>query len=205
MSQQLNLLPQAKNRYSPALVALLILGLVAIMLLSAWGIKRSMLATARVEEAASAAQLKDATAQLEERFRARSQQLNAEIDALRTRAAAAEQVLALSAGVGKPEGYSPYFSLLGKLREEGVWLTGVTVNQAGKSMQLTGQALDKDALLRYTQRLNAAFADTGIQLSALEMVSQTIGSATPAGGAGTLPVGAGSKGGPLKVIQFTLR
>jgi len=185
MSQQLNLLPQAKSRYSPALVALLILGLVALMLFSAWGIKRSMRTpTRRVVEGGGrrAAQLKDATAQLEERFRARSQQLNAEIDALRTRAAAAEQVLALSAGVGKPEGYSPYFSLLGKLREEGVWLTGVTVNQAGKSMQLTGQALDKDALLRYTQRLNAAFADTGIQLSALEMASQTIGSATPAGG-----------------------
>lgn len=202
MSQQLNLLPQVKSRYTPVMVALLILSVLLLLLFATWGVKRSMLATARMEEAASAAQLKDATAQLEERFRARSQQLNAEIDALRTRAAAADQVLALSAGVGKPEGYSPYFSVLATVREEGVWLTGVTVNQAGRSLQLAGQTLDKDGLLRYTQRLNMAFADAGIQLSALEMTSQTINPAAPAGGLGA---GAGLKGEPLNVIQFTLR
>jgi Tfp pilus assembly protein PilN len=205
MSQQLNLLPQAKSRYSPALVALSILGLALLIVLSAWGVKRSMLTTARIEEAASAAQAKEASAQLEERFRARSQQLNAEIEALKTRAAAAEQVLALSAGVGKPEGYSPYFALLGTIREEGVWLTGVTVNQAGKSMQLTGLALDKDALLRYTQRLNAAFASTGIQLSALEMTAQTANAAASSGGTGASVAGIGNRGNSLKVIQFTLR
>jgi len=100
MSQQLNLLPKPKANYSPALVALLILGMVILVLFATWGIKRSILASVRAEEAASAVQLKVVTAQLEERFRARSAQLNAEIEALRLRAAAAEQVLALAAGVG---------------------------------------------------------------------------------------------------------
>jgi Tfp pilus assembly protein PilN len=200
MSQQLNLLPKAKTNYSPALAALLILGIVILVLFAIWGVKRSILASARAEEAASAVQLKVVTAQLEERFRARSAQLNAEIEALRPRAAAAEQVLALAAGVGKPEGYSPYFSALATVREEGVWLTGVTVNQAGKSLRLSGQSLDKDALLRYTRRVDAAFANEGIHLSALEMTMQTLVPAPLPAGAGM----AGAKGVPLNVIKFTL-
>lgn len=200
MSQQLNLLPKTKANYSPALVALLILGMVILVLFATWGVKRSMLASARAEEAASAVQLKVVTAQLEERFRARSAQLNAEIEALRPRAAAAAQVLALAAGVGKPEGYSPYFSTLATVREEGVWLTGVTVKQAGKSLQLSGQSLDKDALLRYTRRVDAAFTNEGIRLSALDMTMQTIVPAVPPAGAGV----AGAQGVPLHVIKFTL-
>lgn len=196
MSQQINLLPQAKGNYSPAAVALLILGVVLLALFAAWGVKRAILATARTDEAASAAQLTEVNAKLEERFRAQSTQLNAEIDALRPHAEAAGQVLALAVAIGKPEGYSPYFSSLAAVREDGVWLTGVTVSQAGKSLQLSGQSLDKDAVLRYTQRVNAAFAKAGIQLTALEMTSQPLGTAGTVGTAGA--------GDPLTVVKFTL-
>jgi hypothetical protein len=196
MSQQLNLLPRGKTGYSPAAVALLILGLVAFGLFTTWGIKRSILATTRAEEAASAAQLKEVTAQLEERFRARAAQLNAEITALTPRAEEARQVLALAAAVGKIEGYSPYFSSLAKIREDGVWLTDATVSKSGKSLQLGGHSLNKDAVMRYTERLNTAFADSGVQLTALEMTLEAAGKGSAS---------ADAKGVLLNSVKFTLR
>ncbi|NJD36055.1 MAG: hypothetical protein FIA96_14695 [Betaproteobacteria bacterium] len=197
MSQQLNLLPKAKSRYSPATMALIILGVVLLALLVSWGVKRSMLAAARAAEVASAARLKEVNAQFEQRFRSRAAQINAEIEALKPRAAEAEQVILLAAGVGKPEGYSPYFSSLAAVREDGLWLSDVTVGQAGKSLQVTGQSLDKEAVLRYSQKLNTAFASSGIKLTELEMTSQLL---MPAG---TTP--AADKGGGLTVIRFALR
>lgn len=192
MSQQLNLLPPVKSRHSSAAVALYILGLVVLALLATWGVKRSMLASARADEAASAAQLKEVNAQFEQRFRSRSAQINAEIEALRPRAAEAEQVILLAAGVGKPEGYGFFFSSLAKIREDRLWLSEITVSKSGKSLQLAGQSLDKDAVLRYTQRLNSAFADSGIKLTTLEMTSQSLGTA-------------GDKSANLPVIKFSLR
>jgi hypothetical protein len=204
MSQQLNLLPQAKARYSPAAVALMILGCVMAGLFFTWGVKRSLLATAKDGEAASAAELKTVTAQLEQRFRARAAELNAQIDGLKLRATEAQQVINLAAGVGKPEGYSFYFSSLAATREDGVWLNDVAVGQAGKSMQLGGLSLDKDAVLRYSQRLNAVFADSGIKLTNLEMTSQPLGAPGAPGTTGT--VGAdGAIAVPLTAIKFSLR
>lgn len=197
MSQQINLLPKARSRHSPAVVALLILGLVAFALFATWGVKRTMLAGVRADEAASAAQLKEVTAQFEQRFRARATQINAEIDALRSRAAEAEQVMALAAGVGKPEGYSLYFSSLAAVREDGLWLSDMTVGAGGKSLQLSGQSLETDTVLRYTQRLNSALADSGIKLATLEMTSEPFGAAGAAG--------AGIKGAPPTLIKFSLR
>ena len=197
MSQQINLLPKATSRHSPAAVALLILGVVAFALFATWGVKRTMLAGARADEAASAAQLKEVTAQFEQRFRARAAQINAEIDALRPRAAEAEAVIRLAAGVGKPEGYSTYFSSLATVREDGLWLSDMTVGAGGSSLQLSGQSLEKDTVLHYTQRLNSALAASGIKLTTLEMTSQPFGTA----GVGA----AGIKGAPPTLIKFSLR
>lgn len=177
MSQQLNLLPPVKSRYNPAAVALMILGGVALALFVTWGAKHSTLATVRAEEAASTAELTTVTAQLEQRFNARAVQLNAEIDTLKPRAEEAQMVIRLADGVGKPEGFSPYFSLLTQVREDGVWLSEMSLGQAGKSLQLNGQSLNKDALLRYRERINAAFTTSGIQLTALEIASQPVGAA----------------------------
>lgn len=193
MSQQLNLLPKAKSRYSPAIVALMILGVVVLAMLATWGIKRSMLAAARADEASSAARLKEVNAQFEQRFRSRAAQINAEIEALKPRAAEAEQVIVLAAGVGKPEGYSPYFSSLAAVREDGLWLSDVTVGQAGKSLQVGGQSLDQAAVLRYSQKLNTTFAAAGVKLTALEMTSQAGASA------------GGRDSAALAVIKFSLR
>lgn len=192
MSQQLNLLPKAKSRYSPATVSLAIVGLVFIALLATWGVKRTLLAGARASEAASAAQLVEVTAQFEQRYRSRVVQINAEIETLKPRAAEAEQLIRLAAGVGSPQGYLPHFMALAKVREDRLWLSEMTVGQGGKALQLSGQALEKEAVLRYMERLNAAFAESGIKLTMLELTSQTI-------------QGGPANSAPLNVIKFSLR
>lgn len=200
MSQQINLLPKAKSRFSPAGMALLILGVITLVLFATWGVKRTQLASVRSDEAASAAQLKEVTAQFEQRFRARAAQINAEIAALAPRAAEAEQVMLLAAGIGKPEGYSPYFSSLAAVREDGLWLSDMAVSQGGKTLQLSGSSLDKETVLRYTQRLNSGLTESGIKLTTLEMNSQPFGTGAAAGTAG-----AGIKDAPQTFIKFSLR
>ena len=192
MSQQLNLLPKDTDGISPAKLALIFLAVVVVVLFVTWIIKRGMLVSARADEAASAAQLHQVTTQLQERVRSRSAELKAETDALRSRAEAAKQVLSLAATTGRPEGYSPYFSLLTTVKEEGLWLTDVVVTKAGKSLQLNGNALDKAAVIRYSTRLNKALEDTGIELTTLELMPQSLTSTD-------------AKGSELTTIKFTLR
>ena len=197
MSQQLNLLPKDTDAISPAKLALIVLGLVVAALLVTWVIKRGMLVSARADEAASAAQLHQISTQLQERVQIRSAELKAETDALRSRAEAAQQVLNLAAETGRPEGYSPYFSLLGTVKEEGLWLTEVAVSKAGKSLQIQGNSLDKAAVVRYSTRLNTVLAETGIELTTLELTPVAIGSAA----SGSID----DKRSAMTITKFTLR
>lgn len=194
MSQQLNLLSTENEGLSPAVIALLVLGFVVLALLVAYGVKQAMLSSARNAEIASAAQLKEVSAQLRQKIQVREDKLNAEIAALKPKATESEQVLKLAATLGRVEGYSPYFSTLATVRESGVWVTSATVSKAGKSFKISGQSLDKDAVIRYTQRLNAALATSDIQLSSLEMTTQPLGS-----------VRVDEKRDPATAIKFTLQ
>lgn len=198
MSQQLNLLPKDTGGISPAKLALMVMGAVVVAVFITWGTKRGMLVSVRADEAASAAQLHQISTQLEERVRTRSTELKAETDALRTRAEAAKQLLNLAATTGRAEGYAPYFAVLTTVKEEGLWLTDVAVTNAGKSLLLQGNSLDNAAVVRYSTRLNKALADTGTELTTLELSPQPVGIAAN--------TGSGDKGGgALSMIKFTLR
>ena len=198
MSQQLNLLPKDTDGISPAKLALIALGIVALAVLVTWGVKRGMLVSARADEAASAAQLHQVSTQLQERVRTRSAELKAETDALRSRAEAAKQLLNLAAATGRSEGYAPFFATLTTVREEGLWLTDVAVTNAGKSLLLQGNSLDNGAVIRYSTQLNKALAETGTELTTLEFSPQPLGNIANSG--------PGDKGGgALSMIKFTLR
>jgi hypothetical protein len=197
VSQQLNLLPKDTDGISPAKLALIVLGLVVAAVLVTWGIKRGMLVSARADEAASAAQLHQVSTQLQERVRTRSAELKAEVEALRSRAEAAKQVLNLAAATGRAEGYAPIFSLLTTIKEDGLWLTDVAVTNAGKSLLLQGNSLDKAAVIRYSARLNKALETIGTELTTLELSPQTSG--------GIVGASAGEKSGGLATVKFTLR
>lgn len=182
MSQQINLLVQRRDGSRLVLLALAAVGVVVVLLLAVWLVEWQQTARAQAAEAASAQQLQAAKAVLQARMqqlgsRQDADALAAEIAALKPRAEASQEVLALiqKGDLGSQQGYAHYFYGLAAIAENGVWLTGATVSNAGKSVSVTGHALRNESVMRYAQRLNAQFAQYGVQLTALELTPETFG------------------------------
>lgn len=174
MSQQINLLVVKRSGSVSARAALVASGVLLASLLTVWGVRQGTLRQAQEEEAASALQLQQATAILQ--ARAQQKGLDTEIAGLRPKAEAAQQFLAQMGELGSRQGYAHYFSALTTASEEGVWLSSVTVDKAGKSVQIGGRALRKESVMRYAQRLNTLFAEDGVQFTSMELTPDVTGS-----------------------------
>jgi hypothetical protein len=175
MSQQINLLVVKKIGVDSAWTASAALALFLLVLLGVWGVRQSDLAAAREAEAASALQLQHTQARLQALMQPQGAEVAAEIAALKPEADAAQKLLAQAGDLGSPQGYARYFSLLTTVAEDGLWLTGVTVEKAGKTVRISGHALHKESVLRYARRLNALFADDGVKFTGVEMSPLTAG------------------------------
>lgn len=177
MSQQINLLVQEQR--GPAISALRsLIGLGAILLLylayTAYGWIGSFQLgdTAELSNAqlvAEKAKLKD----LEQKLGARPKQeeLLAQIEALRAPVEESRLVIDLvQTGAGSSAaGYSGHMTALARISEDGVWLSAISITNAGKAVRLEGRSLRADAVMRYAQRLNEQFAAYGAQFSGLEL------------------------------------
>jgi len=75
----------------------------------------------------------------------------------------------LRSGGGGSEGYSGHLTTLARISEDGVWLTGVKIGNAGKTVSLAGRSLRHESVLRYAQRLNEQFSAYGVQFTAVEL------------------------------------
>ena len=194
MSQQINLLVQVQR--GPALSALRsLIGLGAILLVylvyTAYAWFGSVQLGDTVEQsnaqlAAEKATLKD----LEQKLGARPKlaDLLAQIDALRAPAEESRQVIdLLRTGGGSSEGYSGHMMALARISEDGVWLTGISVVNAGKTIRLEGRSLRADAVMRYAQRLNEQFSVYGAQFTALELAPGSDQAAASREGGGAAP------------------
>jgi len=99
----------------------------------------------------------------------------AQIGALKAQAAESQQILTLLRdGGGSSEGYSGYFTTLARVTEDGVWLTGVKIGNAGKTVTIAGRSLRQESVLRYAQRLNEKFLDYGVQFGAMELTPEAV-------------------------------
>jgi len=172
--QHINLQTRQKSGYDSTWVAPAAFGLALLSLLGFAGMRQTEVATAQKAEAASAQQLQQAKAKLEAP-KPQSDILGSEIAALRPQADAAQRILAQAGNLGSLNGYAEYFHSLATISEEGLWLNNVSVDQAGKSISVSGRALQKESVMRYAQRLNARFAEYGVQFTALEMTPETVG------------------------------
>ncbi len=174
--QQINLLSRKKREFksgvvAPAMLGLLLLSLFGVGML--WSLRQADVAASRSAEVASALQVQQAKAKLQLLESQITQQpqasLIAEIANLKQRAVVAQQILSLTGTIGSPLGYARYFDALTKISEDGLWLTNVTVGQAGKSVSVSGNALNKDSVMRYAKRFNDRFAGDGVEFTALEL------------------------------------
>ena len=174
MSQQINLLPREDHSASPAVIALIVWALVASGVFATWGVNQVRLAATREAEAASALELKQAKATIQQRDD-QAKELAAEIEALKPYATAAIQLLGLAENLGSANGYSAHFSTLASVTEEGLWLTKVDISKSGKTLQVAGLTLSNDAVMRFSRSLNTVFADQGTQFTSIELTPQTVG------------------------------
>ena len=173
MSQQINLLVRKRGGVGFELAALVALGLMLLLLLGYWAAGQRNVGKAQAAETASAQQLQVAQAQLQARVQQSANNTTRdEITSLKQRGEAAQQLLALMNDLGNSQGYGRYFSALGSISEEGLWLTNVTISKSGKVVNLSGRALRQESVMRYAQRLNALFADDGVQFTALEITPE---------------------------------
>lgn len=193
MSQQINLLPREDHSVSPMVMVLIGWALVAGVVFAIWGVNQVRLAAAREAEAASALELKQAKATIQQRDD-KAKELADEIEALRPYATAAKQLLDLAENLGSSKGYTAHFSTLASVTEEGLWLTKVDISKSGKNLQVAGHSLNNDAVMRYSRSLNTVFAEQGMQFTSIELTPQTAG-----------PTSAGSPGASLGSTKFVIR
>ena len=178
--QQINLLKRRNRDFKTAVVAPVMLGLLLLSLFGlgwVWGLRQADFAAAQRAEVASMLQLQQAKAKLQLLESQITQQpqtsSSTEIANLKQKAVEAQQILALTNSIGSPVGYARYFDALAKIAEDGLWLTNVTVTQAGKSVSVSGNALNKDSVMHYAQRFNDRFADDGVEFTSLELTPVT--------------------------------
>jgi cell division protein FtsB len=181
VSQQINLLV-APHR-APALSAVRSasgLGIVLIALVGysvyGWIGSRQLghtVSQSDTQLAAERATLKD----LEEKLGARPKtaDLVAQINALKAQAGESEQIINLlqTGGGASRDGYAGHLTALARIAEEDVWLTNVSIVNAGRTVHVEGRSLRSDSVMRYARRLNDQFSVYGAQFTALELLPAT--------------------------------
>lgn len=173
MTQHINLLIQRNYALELAALRQLVLPALVVLavLLAVWGWRMQDEKQARQSEQVAKLQVEQARARLTERTKGRAGGLEQEIAAIKPKAEAAQQVLGKLAELGSRDGYSPHLAALASVGEDGLWITSVEINDGGKSLSLSGQALDQAAVLRYLKKLNARFADLQVEFRALELAA----------------------------------
>ena len=71
--------------------------------------------------------------------------------------------------LGSLDGYGEQLTEFARVPQKGVWVTLVTVSNAGRSLRVEGRALKKEQILPYAATLNAAMAKYGIALKDIEV------------------------------------
>jgi hypothetical protein len=107
----------------------------------------------------------------------------AQINALRAQEGESQALVnLLRSGVAGSEGYSGQLTALARISEDGVWLTGVKIGNAGKTVSLAGRSLRHESVLRYAQRLNEQFSAYGVQFTGVELTPNVAndGASSPA-------------------------
>lgn len=171
--QQTSLLSKKKIDLGFVKPALAVLGLLLLTMLGLWGMRQGDVAKAQQAETASSQQLAEANARLQKFMSGTG--LEAEFAALKPQAETAQKIMAQANNLGNQEGHAKYFSMLASLPESGLWLTNVAVDKSGKSVIISGRALNKESVMNYARRLNALFADSGVQFTSLELRHEAFG------------------------------
>ena len=184
MSRQINLLPQPPKRtlLSAANAAIAMLAWCVALGLMVWSGSRDIDA-ARVAADNGARELKSPPQllqALQKKFgdADKTHNLAAQIAALEPQTRVSKDLLErLKNGeLGSLDGYGDQLTEFARVPQRGVWVTLVTVSNAGRSLRVEGRALKKEQILPYAATLNAAMTKYGIALKDVEVapMQQTV-------------------------------
>ena len=121
MTQHINLLFKKKDLSTPVGMMLLApLAAVLLVLLTLWMLGQTDEAQARRTEQAEQQQLQQARARLDASLQTSGGNLTQELESLKPRAQAAQQMLGKLDTLGRQQGYSEYMSALASVSEKGV-------------------------------------------------------------------------------------
>lgn len=177
MSRQINLLPQPPKRalLSAANAAIAMLGWCVTLAVLAWSGSRDVDA-ARAAAERNALELKSQQQLLQALQKKlgdadNPHNLAAQIAALEPQTRVSKDLLErLKNGeLGSLDGYGEQLTEFARVPQRGVWVTLVTVSNAGRALRVEGRALKKAQILPYAATLNAAMAKYGIALKDLEV------------------------------------
>lgn len=184
MSRQINLLPQPPKRalLSAPNVSIAMLGWGIALALFSWSGSRDVDA-ARASAERHAFELKSQQQLLQALQKKlgdtdNPHNLAAQIAALEPQTRVSKDLLErLKSGeLGSLDGYGEQLTEFARVPQRGVWVTLVTVSNAGRSLRVEGSALRKEQILPYAASLNAAMAKYGIALKDIEVapMQQTV-------------------------------
>jgi cell division protein FtsB len=200
MTQHINLL--RKQRTVPvslvwgALVVVLIVGAYAGY--GVWLLRGNLQTQAIVrQQEAELVALRLQVAQSGQRSQS-AEQLQQDIARLKPLANAYAGLLELirSGRLGLEGGYLDHLTVLARTIEPNVWITQVTLGEAGRRFSLQGKALSEQSVLSYVDRLNQAYEAQGLALVTLDMTVDNISSTSAAPAQPLAP--------PIKTVSFRL-
>ncbi len=102
---------------------------------------------------------------------ARSIALRSEIEALQVDAKAAQELLSVVRADegGRAEDFSNALGAVSRVKEPGLWLTGLQLTSGGRRVELQGQARDGPSVLRYARNTNQSLQPLAVHLDSLEV------------------------------------
>ncbi len=179
MSRQINLLPKPPKRAllsAPNAAVSMLAWCVALAML-AWSGSRDVDA-ARTTAERSALELKSQQQLLQALQKKlgdsdNPHNLAAQIAALEPQTRVSKDLLdRLKNGeLGSLDGYGEQLTEFARAPQRGVWVTRVTISNAGRSLRVEGRALKKEQILPYAATLNAAMAKYSIALNNVEVAA----------------------------------
>lgn len=180
MARQINLLPAPPKRP-------LVSARNAALLLAAWSLLlavQSWLGARAVDAAQLAAESGARNLQERQQLQIALQKklgkdgptndVAAQIAALEPRTRVSRDLLArLKNGeLGSLEGYGAQLTEFARVPAPGIWVTTITVSDAGRALRVEGRALHKEQVLPYAAALNRAMRKYGIVLKDVEIAPQ---------------------------------
>ena len=112
--------------------------------------------------------------------------LRKEIEALQPQAQAAQALIDATRGAnaGQADEFGRALAAITGVTEPGLWLTALTVSEAGKRLELFGEARNGASVLRFSRRANESLQPLALRLGSLEMKPAAGGaSSAPTAGA----------------------